>query len=158
MPAACYCLHSIKRSYYFLPLGLKIFFNYLFLREREEKKRERERIRERGRQRIPSRLHADSREPHVELQLRNCESTTWAKVGCLTDWATQFIMFISLLLPLGLLKCTIPSTWNILTSILCPLKCQAFSVKLPVLGINLLCLLRFSRAPPSFPCGCTLSG
>lgn len=48
-------------------------------------------------------------------------------------------------LPLGLLKCTTPS-WNVLTLILCPLKWKAFSVKLSVLGMNLVCLLSHAAA------------
>ena len=36
-----------------------------------------------------SRLPVISTEPDVELELTNCEITTWAKVGCLTDSATQ---------------------------------------------------------------------
>ena len=35
---------------------------------------------ERGRQRIPSRLHAISREPHKELKPMNHEIMTWAKI------------------------------------------------------------------------------
>ena len=66
-----------------------LFVNvYLFLRERE-RKHERARGRERGRQSIGSRLCADSREPNAGLEPMNCEITTWAEVGHLTDWATQ---------------------------------------------------------------------
>ena len=36
-----------------------------------------------------SRLWAVSTEPNMGLELTNCEIMTWAKVGCLTDWATQ---------------------------------------------------------------------
>ena len=36
-----------------------------------------------------SRLWAVSTEPHSGLELRTCEIMTWAKVACLTDWATQ---------------------------------------------------------------------
>ena len=35
------------------------------------------------------RLRAVSTEPDAGLQLTNCEITTWAEVGCSTDWATQ---------------------------------------------------------------------
>ena len=35
------------------------------------------------------RLWAVSTEPNVGLKLTNCEIMTWAKVRCLTDWATQ---------------------------------------------------------------------
>ena len=45
--------------------------------------------RDRGRQRIQSRLCADSRKPNAELEPTNCEVITWAKVRCLTYWATQ---------------------------------------------------------------------
>ena len=30
-----------------------------------------------------------STEPNMGLELTNCEIMIWAKVGCLTDWATQ---------------------------------------------------------------------
>ena len=36
-----------------------------------------------------SRLRAVSTEPKAGLELTNCEIMTWAKVGPLTDWATQ---------------------------------------------------------------------
>ena len=36
-----------------------------------------------------SRLWAVSTETHAQLTLMNCEIMTWAKVGQLTDWATQ---------------------------------------------------------------------
>ena len=36
-----------------------------------------------------SRLWGVSTEPDVGLKLMNPETMTWAKVGCLTDWATQ---------------------------------------------------------------------
>ena len=55
---------------------LLLFFNvYLFiLRERG-----RGRGRQRGRQRIPSKLHTVSAEPHVGLKFMNREIITWAK-------------------------------------------------------------------------------
>ena len=36
-----------------------------------------------------SRLRAVSTEPDAGLELTDCEIVTWAKVWCLTDWATQ---------------------------------------------------------------------
>ena len=36
-----------------------------------------------------SRLWAVSTEPDAGLELTECETMTWAEVGCLTDWATQ---------------------------------------------------------------------
>ena len=36
-----------------------------------------------------SRLWAVGTEPDAGLKLTDCEIMTWAKVGCLTDWATQ---------------------------------------------------------------------
>ena len=36
-----------------------------------------------------SSLWAVSTEPDTGLELTNCEIMTWAKVRCLTDWATQ---------------------------------------------------------------------
>ena len=50
-------------------------FIYLFLRERE-RERDRGRGREKGRERIPSRLCADSAEPNVGLSLMNHEIMT----------------------------------------------------------------------------------
>ena len=38
---------------------------------------------------VGSRLQTVSIEPHVGLEPTNCEIMTWAKVGRLTDWATQ---------------------------------------------------------------------
>ena len=48
-----------------------------------------EREGERRRPGIQSGLRADRREPDVELELTNHEIMTWAKVGRLTNWATQ---------------------------------------------------------------------
>ena len=45
--------------------------------------------RQMGRLRIQSGFRADSRDPDVGLELTNHEIMTWAKVGYLTDWATQ---------------------------------------------------------------------
>ena len=36
-----------------------------------------------------SKLLGASTEPHMGLELTNCEIMTWAKVGCSIDWATQ---------------------------------------------------------------------
>ena len=36
-----------------------------------------------------SMLWSVSTEPNTGLQLKNCDIMTWAKVGRLTDWATQ---------------------------------------------------------------------
>ena len=36
-----------------------------------------------------SRLWAVSTEPDAEPELTNHKTMTWAKVGCITDWATQ---------------------------------------------------------------------
>ena len=61
-----------------------------------ERERERERERARGRERegdteseAGSGLWAVKIEPSAGLELTNHEIVTWAKVGCLTDWATQ---------------------------------------------------------------------
>ena len=61
-----------------------------------ERERETEYEQGRGRERegdteteASSRLWAVSTEPDAGLKLTNCEITTWAKVGCLTDWANQ---------------------------------------------------------------------
>ena len=43
-----------------------------------------------------SRLWAVSTEPDAGLELTNCTIMTWAKVGCLTNWATQAPRNISL--------------------------------------------------------------
>ena len=64
-----------------------IFFNMLFKkmfiyfqrereREREEEEREQPKGRETGGERIPSRLHTDSTEPNVGLDLTNLEIKT----------------------------------------------------------------------------------
>ena len=52
---------------------------------------------QRERQRIWSRLHTDSREPHVGLKPTNCKIVAWAEVGRLTDWATQVPQLTSIL-------------------------------------------------------------
>ena len=70
---------------------------YLFLREREtdrvwagEEQREREREREGDTEsKAGSRFWATSTEPDMGLELTDREIMTWAKVGRLTDWATQ---------------------------------------------------------------------
>ena len=71
-----------------------IFF--LFLREREKERDESLSPSGDGAERegdteseIGSRLWAVSTEPDAGLEPMNHEILTWAKVGCLTDWATQ---------------------------------------------------------------------
>ena len=72
--------------------GTKDILFFVFNVYFRETERERERARmsgggtekDRG-QRIWSRLHTDSREPHEGLNPTNCEITTWR----LTDWGTQ---------------------------------------------------------------------
>ena len=56
-----------------------------------EKDREQGRGRERRRHRMWSRLQALSCQhmPDAGLELTDCEIMTWAKVSCLTNWATQ---------------------------------------------------------------------
>ena len=72
-----------------------IFFNiYLFLRQRQSMngggaEREGDTESEAG-----SRLWAVSTEPDTGLEHTNCEIMTGAKVGCLTDWATQAPLII----------------------------------------------------------------
>ena len=64
------------------------FFVYMFICfwERESPcAREGQRERERGRQRVQSRLCAESREPRVGLQLTKHKIMTWAKVRHLTE-------------------------------------------------------------------------
>ena len=41
-----------------------------------------------------SKLWAVSTEPDAGLELMDSEIVTWAKVGCLTDWATQAPQFL----------------------------------------------------------------
>ena len=71
---------------------LFFFFNvYLFLRQREtehEQGRRREREGDTESE-TGSRLWAVSTEPDAGLELTDREIMTWAKVGRLTDWATQ---------------------------------------------------------------------
>ena len=59
-------------------LSLFTYFERDREREREERKEEsqREREREREKDRIPSKLHAASREPNMGLKLTNCEIMT----------------------------------------------------------------------------------
>ena len=64
----------------------------------------REEQRERERERIPSRLHTVSTEPNAGLELTNREIMTWAKVGCLTDWATQVPHMLKLIIEKRLTK------------------------------------------------------
>ena len=58
---------------------------YSFLREREKAWAKEEQ----GGHRIQSRLRSDSTEPNARLKPMNCETMTWAEVGCSTHWATQ---------------------------------------------------------------------
>ena len=69
-----------------------LFFFLMFIFERErETEHGQGGGRERGRHRTQSssRLCADSTEPNTGLKFTNREMMTWAKVGRLTDWATQ---------------------------------------------------------------------
>ena len=63
------------------------------MQRQRDREREREsqwgRGRQRGRQRIPTGLCTDSREPDAGLELMNYEIMTWAEVGCFTDWDNQ---------------------------------------------------------------------
>ena len=77
-------------SLFFLFIFLLNFFNiYLSLWDRDtawvgEGQREGDTESKAG-----SRLRADSTEPDVGLELTNPKTMTWAKVRCLTYWATQ---------------------------------------------------------------------
>ena len=69
-------------------------FTYFWEKEREHKQgRGREREGDTESEAGP-RLWAVSTEPHVGLELTNCEIMTWAKVRRLTDWATQVLHLI----------------------------------------------------------------
>ena len=72
---------------------LNFFFNVYFWERETETETECElgRHRERGdtEPEAGSTLQAVSTEPDVGLEPMNREIMTWAKVGCLTDWATQ---------------------------------------------------------------------
>ena len=74
------------------------FFNvfYLFLGQRETE-HERGRGRERGSTKLEagSMLWAISPEPDAGLELADRKIMTWAKVGSLTDWATQAPQWLS---------------------------------------------------------------
>ena len=61
---------------FFKLIDLKTFFKCLFIFEREIDRVEGQRGRERGRQRMQSRLCADSREPDAGLELTNPEIVT----------------------------------------------------------------------------------
>ena len=58
---------------------------------------------DRGGQSIPSGLCTDSSEPDVGLELTSCEIMTWAEVGCLTDWAIQMPLYITILIEVEIL-------------------------------------------------------
>ena len=57
--------------YYF-----KIFFNFIYFQREREREQWRGREREREKEIILSRLHTASTEPHVQLELTNCDITT----------------------------------------------------------------------------------
>ena len=87
-------------SYWSSPWLFKIFFSvYLFLRETESGHEQgRGREREGGREsKAGSRLWAVSTEPHAGLKLMSCEIMPWAEVRCLTNWATQAPLTLTLL-------------------------------------------------------------
>ena len=81
----------------------KIFLMFIYFWQRErETEHELGRGRERGIHRIRagSRLWAISTEPDLGLELTDLEIMTWAKVGWLSDWATQvplICVFLSLM-------------------------------------------------------------
>ena len=76
--------HSLSQSRLF-----NFFCNvYFFLRGRDRVQAG-EGQRERGRHKIWSRLWAVSTDPNAGLEPTSREITTWATVGCLTNWATQ---------------------------------------------------------------------
>ena len=92
--------HDLSRSPALSSLNHPGTLIIYFLRERETE-REQGRVREREgdtASEADSRLWAVSTEPDVELELMNREIMTWAKVGHLTDWATQAPPHPSLLL------------------------------------------------------------
>ena len=74
---------------------LRYIMLFIILMSIFERARERQSVsrggaeRERDRIQAGSRLRAVSPEPDKGLELTSCEITTWAEVGCLTDWATQ---------------------------------------------------------------------
>ena len=69
---------------------LNIFLNFIYF-EREGESASREGAeRERGRERIPRRLHAVSREPRAGLKLMNREIMTWAQIKSRTlNWLSH---------------------------------------------------------------------
>ena len=68
-----------------------IFFNIYLLRDRETQSLSRGGAETGGdtESEAGPRLWADHTEPDAGLELMSCEIMTWAKVGGLTDWATQ---------------------------------------------------------------------
>ena len=71
-------------------LTILFLFIYFWERERECELGKGQREGERGTEsEAGSRLWAASTQPHVGLKLTSHEIMTWARVGCLTDWATQ---------------------------------------------------------------------
>ena len=59
-----------------------------------------------------SRFQAVSTEPDAGLELMNCEIMTWAKVRCLTDWATQVPLKLLLSERKIVLRSLICSPWT----------------------------------------------
>ena len=51
--------------------------------------KERAQVGEAQREKERENYQGDSAEPNVGLKPTNCKIMIWAKVGCLTDWATQ---------------------------------------------------------------------
>ena len=91
---SCNIWLTYKELKLFLVLVLFSFLYLFIILNVWERKRERASLHHTGEEqgggwRIWSRLRADSRQPHEGFEPTNHEITTWAKVGHLTDWATQ---------------------------------------------------------------------
>ena len=82
---------DVKYGHSIPVLKKKLMFIYFWQREREGESISRGGAEREGdtESEAGSRLWPVSTEPDVGLELTDCEIMTWAKVGCLTDWATQ---------------------------------------------------------------------
>ena len=70
-------------------ISILIFFNVLFIFERQSTSREGAEREGDTESKAGSRLWVVSTEPNAGLKLTSCEIMTWAEVGRSTGWATQ---------------------------------------------------------------------
>ena len=90
-------IHRFSECEWNASFFFKIFLMFIFEKERAQAGVQKQ-GRRRG-QRTWSGLCADSSEPDVGHELRNCEIMTWAKIRCSTDWATQVPLNVTFHMP-----------------------------------------------------------